>query len=314
MSGHTVPQILVAGSYGRSTRFSVAEAPRPGQTVIATGVAFDHGGKGSNQAVGAARLGADVTFLTALGTDAAAAEARQLWLAEGVRGLPRVVHDAATMIGSICVDANGENSITVAWGAMGELGADDAAPVAEIVDEGWVVVVQNEAPIAFTREVLRLASAQGARTILNPAPSLSGLELHDELWGWVDYITPNEEEAVALLGTKAGSVDGPREVATELAARTGSVVITTIGAAGAILSDGATTEQIAVAAVRAVDTTGAGDTFTAAFAVGISEGLSIRAAVAMAGAAAGHSVQHHGVVEGLPRRAAVVALMEEGRR
>lgn len=295
-------QILVAGSYGFSTRFTVDHSPAPGETVRADAVSFDHGGKGSNQAVGAARLGASVALLTALGDDAAAAGARELWRAEGVRDLSVDVPGEPTMVGSIYVDRRGENSIAIGFGAMGHLTSEHATPVSELVDESWIVLVQNEAPIEFTREILRRASARGARTILNPAPALHGVAPDDPLWRFVDYVTPNEHEAVTLAGPGRTDEATIAETTARLARDTGTRVITTVGARGALLSDGGPTSHFRVRAVEAVDTTGAGDTFNAALAVALSEGRSDAEAISWACTAARHSVQHHGVIDGLPFR------------
>lgn len=298
-------RILVAGSYGISTRFLVDHAPTPGETVGATAVFLDHGGKGSNQAVCAARLGAHVTFLTAIGDDAAGRQARLLWEQEAVHAVPVVVTTESTMVGSICVDECGENSITIGWGAMAELSAADAGVVSSIVDESWVVVVQNEAPLGFTTEVLRLAAEQGALTILNPAPALLGVDASDPLWRFVDYLIPNEHEALALLGVADYSLVDEYAVAATLADATGTRVLITVGARGAIYSDGLQTRHISISPVVPVDTTGAGDSFTAAFAVALSEGWSDADAIDFAGVVAGLTVQHPGVIPGLPYRSEV---------
>ncbi|GAB3585817.1 ribokinase [Leifsonia lichenia] len=298
----TGPKILVAGSYGLSTRYVVDRAPAPGETMVAGHVALDHGGKGSNQAIAAARLGADVTFMTALGRDHAADSARALWHRERVVAVVEEFPSSPTMSGAIVVDRNGENCITVGLGAMAELTADHAAVADAIAGPGWIAVVQNEAPVEYTVEVLRRAKRNGATTILNPAPAYAPDQLDERVWDAVDFVLPNEHEALALLGVAGDDRPGDTdEVARALARRTGSTVVITRGARGAVFSDGVTVENRGVDAARAVDTTGAGDTFTAAFAVAVGRGADVGDAVSFANRAAGHSVRHAGVINGLPR-------------
>ncbi|KQR50858.1 hypothetical protein ASF88_16655 [Leifsonia sp. Leaf336] len=296
------PKILVAGSYGVSTRYVVDRAPAAGETVIAARVGTDHGGKGSNQAVCAARLGAEVTFMTALGGDHSADAARALWRTEGVVAVVEEFPASPTMSGAIVVDRSGENCITVGLGAMADLTAEHAAVTDAIAGPGWIAVVQNEAPVEYTFEVLRRAKRNGATTILNPAPAFAPDQLDESLWDVVDFVLPNEHEALALLGVAGDNRPGDaEEIARTLARRTRSTVVITRGARGAVISDGVTVEARAVDAVRAVDTTGAGDTFTGAFAVAIGRGADVGDATDFANRAAGYSVRHAGVINGLPR-------------
>ncbi|MFF2275594.1 ribokinase [Agromyces sp. NPDC058126] len=302
MSG--APHVVVAGSYGWSTRYVLAAAPAPGETVLADDVQFEHGGKGSNQAVAAARLGASVDFVTAIGRDHAADSAVALWTAEGVRAEPLRPTGLPTMTGTILVEGDGENRIVAALGAMLALGADQAGAVDELVTADSTVIVQNEAPLAFTRAVLERANAAGARTVYNPAPASAALDHRDPVWCAVDVLVPNEHEARSLLGADGMASDAPAaELAGELAERTGCRVVMTLGEHGALIAAGGSVEHVPAVPATAVDTTGAGDCFTAALAVALAEGAVLRDAVRFACLAASRAVAVPGVIDGLPRRA-----------
>lgn len=290
------PHILVAGSYGLSTRYVVGAAPEPGETIIAAAAFVDHGGKGSNQAIAAARLGARVDFITAIGEDAAGDGARALWRAEGVRCTVRRTSEVGTMTGAIIVEADGENRIVVGLGAMDTLDDRDADIVGELANADTTVIVQNEAPLAFTRRVLELARAVGARTVYNPAPAVE-LPSGTDLWAFVDYLVPNATEARALLGDTAVADDA---VAGELARRTGCRVVLTLGALGAMIAGQDGGVHVPAVETEVVDTTGAGDCFTAAFATAMARGKGEVEAVGFACQAAARAVSAPGVLDGLP--------------
>jgi ribokinase len=292
------PHVLVAGSYGLSMRYVAERPPEAGETLIAEGVFADHGGKGSNQAIAAARLGATVDFLTAVGDDAAGDEAIALWRREGVQATAVRVRGRATMTGSIIVDRSGENRIIVGLGAMASLDEGDARLAKPLLTPATTVVVQNEAPLAFTRRILELAREAGALTIYNPAPAIDLLEA-GELWPLVDYLVPNASEAARILGD-AAVAPGP-ELAEQLAARTGCRVVLTLGSGGAVVASAGGTEYTPARSVEAVDTTGAGDCFTAALAVALAGGTTDGEAVRFATLAASRAVQRPGVLDGLPR-------------
>ncbi|AWB94299.1 ribokinase [Agromyces badenianii] len=298
------PHLVVAGSYGWSTRYVLAAAPGPGETLLADEVQFEHGGKGSNQAVAAARLGASVDFVTAVGHDHPGEAAIALWQGEGVRADPVRPAGLPTMTGTILVERDGENRIVVALGAMLALGATDAHLVGRLVTADSTVVVQNEAPYAFTRAVLERAAAAGARTVYNPAPVSAALDHRDPVWQAVDVLVPNQHEARSLLGDSDLAPDASaEELARELAERTGCRVVLTLGAEGAVFVAGGAVERVPAVPATAVDTTGAGDCFTAALSVALAEGAVMRDAVRFACLAASRAVQQPGVIDGLPRRA-----------
>lgn len=295
----SAPHVVVGGSYGLSTRYVVERAPAAGETVTAVLTVLDHGGKGSNQAIAAARLGAEVDFLTAIGADSAGSGGIDLWEREGVKATA-ITSTLPTMTGSIIVDRDGENRIVIGMGAMADLAAEHAQLIAEKIGEESVVVVQNEAPLAFARALLQLAKERGARTVYNPAPVVLSDEL-SAIWPLVDYLIPNASEARHLIGAGAEGIS-PQDIVRTLAERTGCHVVLTIGEDGAVVTNGVEIVSVPASVVVAVDTTGAGDCFTGAFATALAAGQDEVSAARFACEAAAVAVMHAGVVEGLPRR------------
>ena len=267
-------RVAIVGSYGVGLTVELDRIPEAGETVIGRTFRRDHGGKGSNQAVGCARLGAEVDFLTAIGDDAFGHDAVALWQEEGVRA-EAVIATAATMCAPIFVEPSGENRIVVVPGALEQLSRDHVDSFADRIAAADVCVVQLEIPLDTALYALEVARRAGVRTILNPAPAPVHAITPD-----VDYLTPNETEAPAVSGAR------------------GTLVLT-LGEKGAQLGD----ERVPALPASVVDSTGAGDAFTAAFAVALAEGLADLDAVRWGCAAGAHMVEHPGVVPGLPTRA-----------
>ncbi|WP_029145220.1 ribokinase [Microbacterium luticocti] len=295
-------KIAVVGSYGVGLTMRVPRMPAPGETLSDGTFDDGHGGKGSNQAIGAARLGAGVSFLTAIGDDGYGVAAKQLWQREGVDSRHVVVvEDAATMVGFILVEPSGENRIVIAPGALDALDVSAVETFREEIASSDVLVVSMEIPLDAVVAALRIGREEGTLTLLNPAPAK---RLPDEAWKYIDVVTPNQSEAPVLLGLQADHGLDDAELVSRLVSRSGARVILTRGEAGALLatSDGVT----AVAPVRVedvVDTTGAGDSFTAALAVGLAGGAELAAAARGAAHAAAHTVTIAGVIPALPTRA-----------
>ena len=270
--------VAIVGSYGVGLTVELDRVPNAGETVIGRAFRRDHGGKGSNQAVGCARLGAEVDFLTAIGDDAFGHDALSLWDEEGVRA-EAVLATAATMCAPIFVEPSGENRIVVVPGALEQLSRAHVDAFAGRIAKADVCVVQLEIPLDTALYALEVARRAGVRTILNPAPAPTQPIAPD-----VDYLTPNETEAAAVSGAR------------------GTLVLT-LGEQGAQLG----AERVPVFPAVVVDTTGAGDAFTSAFAVALAEGLADLDAVRWGCAAGAHMVEHPGVVPGLPTRAQLEA-------
>ena len=321
------PAVTVLGSLNTDISLPVPHLPGPGETVLAAAAAtFGAGGKGANQAVAAARLGAAARMVGCCGDDDFGARLRAGLRVEGigVAGL-RAVPGVASGLALITVDPAGENSIAVAAGANGHAGdAEVAAAFAEPCD---VLVLSAEIPVGVLGAALRRARAEGVRTVLNLAPVPEGAA------GLVaecpDWLVVNAQEAAALTGRSPdGAPPGPaesaagapdpagtpdsagaaRDVAAGLAAglRGGHVVIT-LGAAGAVLAGPAGTAAVPGFRVTAVDTVGAGDAFVGALAVVLASGLEPAAAVTAACAAGAAAATGRGAQAALPRPADVLA-------
>lgn len=293
-------KIAVVGGYGVGMTMRVARAAHAGETITGGELSIGPGGKGSNQAVAAARLGVDVSLHTAVGRDSAAADARDLWRRERVDATTVVVGERPTMTGFIVVDSEGENRITIAPGALTEMTAESLETCRDRFREADLVIVSLEIPIAAAEAALRIAHEVGTRTLLNPAPAA---ELPHRLWDWVDIVTPNHSEAIEMLG-RGAPVDDPRSLARQLQERVGGVVVMTAGANGVFVHDG--TDEFVVEPIRVagvVDTTGAGDAFTAALGVALAEGRTLIDAVGFAAAAGAHAVTIADVIPSLPTRA-----------
>ncbi|MEO6942008.1 MAG: ribokinase [Terrimesophilobacter sp.] len=291
--------IAVAGGYGIGMTMRVASAPAAGETVTGAVLAIGHGGKGSNQAVAAARLGASVALFTAVGQDESGRTARQLWAAEGVDATAVIELPGATMTGFIIVDGSGENRITIAPGVLEDIQRDDAELFRSKVRAADVLLVSLEIPLEVAAALLRIAREEGTTTVLNPAPAAN---ISIDVWSLVDVVTPNYSEAMTILGSGSIGVS-VAEVARRLQRKTLSTVVLTNGHHGVIVDDGKDHFVVdAVTAQMVRDTTGAGDAFSAAFVVAMAEGRPLRDAVEFAAAAGAFTVSTDGVIPALATR------------
>ena len=304
------PRVTVLGSLNTDISLPVPHLPATGETVLAAAAAaFGAGGKGANQAVAAARLGAAVRMVGCLGDDEFGARLRAGLAAEGidVTGL-RAVPGAVSGLALITVDPAGENSIAVAPGANGLAGAAEVA--AAFTRPCDVLVLSAEIPAATLTAALRQARAARVPTVLNLAP-VPG-EAAALLAAGPDWLVVNAREAAAVAGLPADDVpDDPgraQAVAASLAAwPVGGQVVVTLGAAGAVLAGPAGTAAVPGFAVTAVDTVGAGDAFVAALAVALASGVAPAPAVTAACAAGAAATTRRGAQGGLPRPAVVLA-------
>lgn len=300
------PSIAVVGSYNVGLTMQVPAFPAPGETVVGGGFAEGPGGKGSNQAIAAARLGADVRFVGRIGEDRYGDDAAALWEREGVDA-SGVIRDPATHtgVGFVLVDDSGENEITVAPGANEALSAEDVRERADAVRSADALLVQLEIGDEPVRAAVELAAEAGTTVICNPAPAR---DLPATIVERVDYLTPNEHEAQTLAGVDDG---GDRAVADALLGLGVGTVVLTRGEAGALVADVDGYEAVSAPAVDAVDTTGAGDSFNGALAVALAAGRPDREAARFACAAGALAVTEAEVVPGLPGREAVDRLLAE---
>ncbi|CAN7334596.1 ribokinase [Phenylobacterium sp. LjRoot225] len=256
----TPAEIVVVGSYNRDLVLSVARLPAPGETCLALGRTEAHGGKGSNQAVQAARCGASVAMLAAVGADAAGEAALAMWRDAGIEaGHVARLPGAATGTAVILVDAAGENSIVVDPGANADLRPAHVEAAAGLVRAARLVLAQLETPVAATRRAFEIARAAGVTTALNAAPAPEALD--PQLLALTDILFVNRVEARALADD-----DRPERVAAALLPKVRRAVVLTLGAEGAVLlrpGEPPLARPARPAAV--VDTTGAGDAFIGAF-------------------------------------------------
>jgi ribokinase len=296
-------KIVVVGSFNADLVSYMERMPRPAETVHGDRFATGAGGKGSNQAVAAARLGADVTFIGRVGNDVFANLAYEIWDAEGVNyDFVNRDKEVATGVAPILVDSSGENMIVVVLGANLRLRESDIDAARARIAAVDMLVVQREINLEIVPYALRTAKELGVKTILNPAPADGASRESIQL---ADYLTPNEIELETLSG---GPVDDVVSAARGLLTRADQTAVVTLGAEGAQIISPEDSIPIPTFAVDAVDTTGAGDTFNAALAVGLSEGKALSDAVRFANAAAALCVTKPGAADSAPYRADVDAL------
>ena len=282
------------GSLNMDLVVTVARLPEPGQTVLGDRLRRYPGGKGANQAVAAARLGGKVAMIGRVGVDDFGPALIQNLRSNGVD--PSGVepdNGAATGAALIYVDAGGQNMIAVAPGANARLDAADAGRAAERLQPGDVLVTQLEIPLTIVDQAVQAAGRAGARLLLNAAPAQ---RLDSALLSQVDALVVNEREAQALVNQ-----DDPSTAASTLRAMGPQIVIVTLGPSGSLFCDEAGVHLVEPFPVTAIDSTGAGDAFVGAFAVGIARGLDTETAVRFANAAGAAATTALGAQAALPR-------------
>ena len=292
-------RIVVLGSANVDLVVRQPRRAEPGETMFGTSFQTGPGGKGLNQAVAAARAGVDVAFIGAIGDDAFGAQLSEVLDAERIdtRGLR--VTALPTGVAQITVTDDGENAITVVAGANETAELRD--PERALIAEASHLVVQLERPEALLIEALRHARAHGVTTVLTPAPARAPI---DELLALADVIVPNAGEAALLAG-----VADAEEAAVSLS-RTVPTVVVTRGAEGAVVAQrGEIVSRVPAAAVTAVDTTGAGDTFTGVLVARLAQGAAQADALAAASAAASLTVTRPGAAASMPTRAEIDAAL-----
>jgi ribokinase len=287
--------IAVAGGFGVGMTMRLHHAPEAGETVTGGVLASGPGGKGSNQAIAIARLGHSVALFTAVGDDSAGRDAYRLWSSEGVAWEAVVVSPASTMTGFILVDGTGENRIAIAPGALAQLEPRHVERFRGRIREADLLVVSLELPWDVARRALEVAAEEGTPRLLNPAPATVPV---GDLVGIADIVTPNASEARALLGVRHGDDRSERSLAIELSTAIACDVVLTLGSRGAIVVQAGVATEIPPHPVEVtVDTTGAGDAFTAALAVAVAESVPLADAARWAARAGAYAV---GIAEVVP--------------
>nr|WP_320126691.1 ribokinase [uncultured Shewanella sp.] len=296
-------QILVIGSANADHVMKFEYLPAAGQTLMSRDYRLEQGGKGANQAVACARLaksGTRTDFICHLGQDSIGDDMRQSWIKDGIstEGISQIA-EQSTGTAMIFIGDNGENTIGVAAGANATLSPDDLENHYALFANAQYLLAQLETPAATVAKALKMAKNLGVTTVLNPAPATA---LGHDVLKWVDVITPNETEAEALTGVEINHLDDALMAAQLLHQQGVGIVVITLGSRGAYISSPGFTGLVPALEVQAIDTVAAGDTFNGALVVGLSEGMSIAAAVGFANAASAITVTRQGAQRAIPYR------------
>lgn len=303
--------VAILGIFVADLAFRANRQPHMGETILGSGFKMGPGGKGSNQAVAAARAGAKVSFISRLGRDAFGDIALNTWKADGI--IPRVALSDVDPTGAAYIfvsDETGDNAIIVVPGAAGAISPDDVEAAADAITSAQVFVTQLEQPLAAALRGLEIAKAAGVTTLFNPAPAAP---LPDAIYPLCDYIIPNESECTALTGLAVTTLDDARKAGDALLAKGAGAALITLGARGALLHN--TTQSVLVPSFNAgkvVETAGAGDSFVGAFATALADGVSPEDAARFGCAAASISVTRPGTAPAMPARAEIEALLSRG--
>jgi ribokinase len=301
--------IVILGVFVADAAFRCDRLPRLGETLIGGGFTLGPGGKGSNQAVAAAKAGGDVGFLARIGDDTFGAMGLATWAEAGVTPLVIRDPDRATGAAGIFIEeTEGRNAIVISPGAAAAISVADVEAQAAVIRAARVAVTQLEQPIDVAHRFLQIAAAGGAATILNPAPAAP---LPDGMLALCDYVTPNEAEAEALTGIAVTDRDSAAMAAGALLAQgVRRAAIITLGGDGALVRDGSGARHVPPMQAGPVrDTTGAGDAFTGGLACALAQGLPLDDALRFATAVAALSVTQAGTAASMPTQAEVAALL-----
>ena len=301
-------RIVILGVFVADTAYRADRAPRMGETVLGNSFALGPGGKGSNQAVAAARLGADVAFLSKLGRDPFGEMALKTWAEAGVT--PKVTQSDESYTGAAYIfieEVTGENAIIICPGVAATIAPADIEAEADLIRKAAVFVTQLEQPMDAAVRALEIAREAGVTTILNPAPAAG---LPDGMLALCDYVTPNESETEGLTGVPVATPDDAERAAAIFLEKGVGTAVITLGEKGALFHSAQRTVQVpAVDAGPVVETTGAGDAFNGGFATALARGTDPVEAVRFACATAGISVTRPGTAPSMPSLAEVEALM-----
>jgi len=308
------PRIVVVGSVNTDLVVRNARFPAVGETITGGEFLVAGGGKGANQAVAAARLGAHVTLVGRVGGDAFGERAREELAAEGI-DLAHLSRDPTRPSGValILVDGHGDNLISVAPGANAAITEDDIERAAAAIRAAAVLLVQLEVPLPAIRAAARLASAAGVLVVLDPAPVPAG-PLPPDLLALVDVVKPNETEAAHLTGLPTGDPAQARRAAAQLREAGPRHAIVTLGARGAVWEGPDGGGHLPAAEACVVDTTAAGDAFAGALAVALARGAPFAQAVDDGCLAGALAATRAGARPGLPTRAELDAFRAQRRR
>ena len=300
--------IAILGVFVADTAYRADRAPKMGETILGNSFALGPGGKGSNQAVAAARAGGDVHMITKLGRDTFGDLALATWAEAGVTPAITQHDDGYTGAAYIFVEeATGNNAIIVCPGVAMTITPGDIDAQRALIAGASVFVTQLEQPIDAAHHALKIAREGGATTILNTAPAAP---LPDAIFGLCDYVTPNESEAESITGIPVTDLASAERASGALLDKGVGAALITLGENGALLrTPERTVHAPALSAGPVVETTGAGDAFNGGFAVALAEGKTPQEAVRFATATAAISVTRPGTAPSMPSRAEINALL-----
>jgi ribokinase len=297
---------VILGVFVADTAYRADRPPRMGETILGRSFALGPGGKGSNQAVAAARAGGEVHFVSKLGQDTFADMALKTWAEAGVT--PAVTQHPESYTGAAYIfveHATGNNAIIICPGVAGTISPDDILARADLIASSGVFVTQLEQPMDAAMTALRIA---GGIRILNPAPAAA---LPEGMLALCDFVTPNESETEALTGLPVTSLAEAEAAAKALLAKGARAAVITLGERGALYHDGSRTVHVPVFRVgKVVETTGAGDAFNGGFAAALAEGMDPVEAVRFGCATASISVTRPGTAPSMPNREEILALLK----
>ncbi|MGH9597271.1 MAG: ribokinase [Edaphobacter sp.] len=300
-------RVTVMGSYVADLAFRIDRLPTWGETRMGESFNLGPGGKGSNQAVAAARAGANVAFISKLGHDPFGEIARTLYREEKIDAQFIFLSPNPTGAAAILIDdAHGENAIIVVPGACFELTPAEVDQATALIAASAIFVAQLELPLPTVEHGLRIAHSHHVPTILNPAPATA---LPNSIFPLCDYLTPNETEAATLTGISVTDLASAEQAATALLTRGVRNVILTLGSQGALIKNQTLTRHIqAVYAGPVIETTGAGDAFNGGLATALAEGMDLIESTKFACAVAGISVTRPGTAPSMPHRPEIDAI------
>ncbi|MBP5094149.1 MAG: ribokinase [Abditibacteriota bacterium] len=293
-------KIVIIGSSNTDMVAKTKRMPGPGETVVGGTFGMVAGGKGANQAVCAARLGCDTAFVCCVGDDVFGEKALAGFKAEGLDiSRAKTVKGVSSGVALIIVDEGAENSIVVAPGANDALTPEVVDEAADLIKEADILLVQFEIPMESVERAIEIAHEAGTKVVVNPAPANV---LSKKALSMTDVIVPNQYEAVQILGKDKDSLTSPADTAAELKALGVGAVVITLGSKGVFVSGPEGDASVPARKVKAVDTTGAGDCFTASMVCALSEGKSLKEAADFGVRASALSVTEFGAQPSMPTR------------
>lgn len=304
-------KVVIVGSLNMDLVTRAPRLPRAGETLAGQSFVTVPGGKGANQAVAAARLGASVAMVGCVGDDAYGEQLRTALLAEGIdcQAVTRIDGES-TGVALIVVDDSSQNAIVIVAGGNGHVTASVVDSFDALLSGAEVIICQLEVPLDTVGHVLKRGHELGKTVILNPAPASGPLPA--EWFAWIDYLIPNESEATALTGLPVDSTASADAAASALLKAGVSKVIVTLGEQGALFASPSRSEHFPAPKVQPVDTTAAGDTFVGGFAAALADGKSESDAIRFGQVAAALSVTRSGAQPSIPTFAEVQASASQG--